>query len=79
LEDSPIFDEKVFADLGAATRLRLMPDSMLFTSQRAALFLRISPRTMEELRHSGEGRNVAKRWANQIDHAELEQGGAGMD
>jgi hypothetical protein len=50
-----MLDEKMFADLEAAARLHLMPDSMRFSTKEAAVFLRLSVRTLEDLRRSGDG------------------------
>jgi len=50
-----MFDEKTFAQLDAAARLHMLPDSMMLSSKEAAAFLRLSLRTLEDLRRSGDG------------------------
>lgn len=50
-----MLDEKMLSQLDAAARLHLLPDSMILSSKEAAVFLRLSLRSLEDLRRSGEG------------------------
>lgn len=50
-----MLDEKMLSQLDAAARLHMLPDSMVLSSKEAAVFLRLSLRTLEDLRRSGDG------------------------
>jgi len=50
-----MLEEKTLSQLDAAARLHLLPDSMILSSKEAAVFLRLSLRSLEDLRRSGEG------------------------
>ena len=55
-----VLDEKMLSQLDAAARLHMLPDSMVLSSKEAAVFLRLSLRTLEDLRRSGEGPSYAQ-------------------
>ncbi len=47
----------VLSDMSVLTGLHMLPDSVALTTDEAAIFLRLSPSTMERMRKDGSGPN----------------------